>query len=177
MQLKYLSRQFSSETEDSASNHRCYHVCEGRNMLARDANIESNCSLSSMYGAVQLALMSACTQPTLAVAVCQYSTTPLTYLRYAGLWVAVFLFCRFRLLVAGITGHHVIRQAAHFSHTETSFACFGTLDVERWHKTRTLQKQTLMKKQQVVKKNAYLTFLLNGYVRYLPVPFVHIFIT
>lgn len=43
-----------------------------------------------------------------AVLACIHHATPLTYLWYAGLRVAVLLFCRLLLLVAGVTGHHVV---------------------------------------------------------------------
>lgn len=73
----------------------------------------------------------------LVVIVSHHRATPLTYLWYAGLRVAVFLLGRFQLLVAGVAGHHVVGQAAHFSHAEASFACFRTLDVGQRHKAKT----------------------------------------
>lgn len=99
-----------------------------RNMLASHANFWSECSPFSTYCATDFVPV---------VIVSHHRATPLTYLWYAGLRVAVFLLRRFQLMVAGVTGHHVVRQAAHFSHTEAPFARFRTLDVEQRHKTKT----------------------------------------
>lgn len=60
----------------------------------------------------------------------------LTYLRYAGLWVAVLPLCRSQLLLTSLTGQHVVRQTAHLPHTETSLACFWALGGEESDKSQ-----------------------------------------
>lgn len=57
----------------------------------------------------------------------QHDKSPLTYVRYAGLGIAALFRGWSQLLVAAITGQHVIRQAAHLAHTETSLTCFWAL--------------------------------------------------